>query len=435
MRRLWLLFAQTVTIALAVVAVLGVWKPAWWAPQRFAGARAPMEAAAVARSVPGGMPAPDPRGRAASFSDAVRRAAPAVVTITANKTTLRKGAGETARRRRFPGEPRSQPQAGLGSGVLVSADGYLLTNSHVVDGADDIEVTLSDGRSAGAKLVGTDADSDLALLKIALDGLPVIPFGDIAQVAVGDPVLAIGNPFSVGQTVTSGIISALDRNQPGLSAIENFIQTDAAINPGNSGGALVDGQGRLVGINTAIFSRSGGSMGIGFAIPVDIAREVMDSLIRDGRMTRGWIGVQPRDLTPEFADSFQLPVHEGVLVTGVVREGPAANAGLKPGDVVTAIGGVRVLNTMQLLRAVGALKPPAEALLQVQRGSAAMRLAVPVARRPPPQKGAADGELAGGRRPGRPGGAAPGDRQVAGTSSPSGAGGGTTSLAASKPTS
>jgi serine protease DegQ len=252
----------------------------------------------------------------------------------------------------------------------------------VVDGADDIEVTLSDGRSASAKVVGTDADSDLALLKIALDNLPVIPFGNISQLSVGDPVLAIGNPFNVGETVTSGIVSALDRNQLGLSTIENFIQTDAAINPGNSGGALVDGEGRLVGINTAIFSRSGGSMGIGFAIPVDIAREVMDALIRDGQVTRGWIGVQPRDLTPEFADSFQLPVREGVLVTGVLREGPAAQAGLKPGDVVTAIGGVKISNTAQLLRAVGALKPPALAVLAVQRGSDAMTLSVPVAKRP-----------------------------------------------------
>jgi serine protease DegQ len=309
------------------------------------------------------------------------------VTITANKTAPRRSSQDPWQRYFF-GEGRggSATQTGLGSGVLVSADGYLLTNAHVIDGADDIEVTLSDGRSSSARLVGTDGDSDLALLKVALDNVPVIPFGNIAQVAIGDPVLAIGNPFNVGQTVTSGIVSALDRNQLGLSTIENFIQTDAAINPGNSGGALVDGEGRLVGINTAIFSRSGGSMGIGFAIPVDIAREVMDALIHDGQVTRGWIGVQPRDLTPEFADSFQLPVHEGVLVTGVLRDGPAAVAGLKPGDVVTAIGGRKVANTAQLLRAVGALKPPASAVLDVQRGSQAMRLEVPVAKRPPPQK-------------------------------------------------
>ncbi len=387
MRKLWLLFAQAVTIALAVVLVLAAWKPQWWASTRAreiaaaatpAAPRAPVLADASALL--------GHAGASNSFAAAVRRAAPAVVSITASKTTLRKtaqGNGPAAWQRDFFAGGRSQTQTGLGSGVLVSADGYLLTNQHVVDGADDIEVTLSDGRSASATVVGTDVDSDLALLKIALDNVPVIPFGDIRHLSVGDPVLAIGNPFNVGETVTSGIVSALDRNQLGLSTIENFIQTDAAINPGNSGGALVDGEGRLVGINTAIFSRSGGSMGIGFAIPVDIAREVMDALIRDGQVTRGWIGVQPRDLTPEFADSFQLPVHEGVLVTGVLRDGPAARAGLKPGDVVTAIGGVKISNTAQLLRAVGALKPPASAVLAVQRGSDALTLSVPVARRPP----------------------------------------------------
>jgi len=378
MRRLWLLFAQAVTVALAVVLVLAAWKPQWWASDR---ARALAAAAPPARVTAPALAAR--AGASNSFTAAVRRAAPAVVTITASKSTLRKPA---AWQRDFFGSGRNQAQTGLGSGVLVSSEGYLLTNQHVVDGADDIEVTLSDGRSASATVVGTDVDSDLALLKIALDNVPVIPFGDITQVSVGDPVLAIGNPFNVGETVTSGIVSALDRNQLGLSTIENFIQTDAAINPGNSGGALVDGEGRLVGINTAIFSRSGGSMGIGFAIPVDIAREVMDALIRDGRMTRGWIGVQPRDLTPEFADSFQLPVREGVLVTGVLRDGPAAQAGLKPGDVVTAIGGVKISNTAQLLRAVGALKPPAAAVLAVQRGSDAITLSVPVAKRPAPNK-------------------------------------------------
>ncbi len=384
MRRLWLLFAQAVTIALAVVLVLAAWKPQWWGSVRareLAGAASVPRVTAPAVAAAPALPA---RASAAnSFAAAVRRAAPAVVSITASKSTLRKPVATW--QRDFFGGGRNQAQTGLGSGVLVSPEGYLLTNQHVVDGADDIEVTLSDGRSASARVVGTDADSDLAVLKIALDNVPVIPFGDIRQVSVGDPVLAIGNPFNVGETVTSGIVSALDRNQLGLSTIENFIQTDAAINPGNSGGALVDGEGRLVGINTAIFSRSGGSMGIGFAIPVDIAREVLDALIRDGQMTRGWIGVQPRDLTPEFADSFQLPVREGVLVTGVLRDGPAARAGLKPGDVVTAIGGMKISNTAQLLRAVGALKPPSSAVLAVQRGSDAMTLSVPVARRPPPR--------------------------------------------------
>jgi serine protease DegQ len=393
MRKLWLLFAQAVTVTLAIVVVLAAWKPQWWAstrPRELAAAAAP----AVRAPAPVEAPALPAHGAAGnSFAAAVRRAAPAVVSITASKTTPRRnipGGGPLSWQRDFFGGARNQTQTGLGSGVLVSTDGYLLTNQHVVDGADDIEVTLSDGRSASAKVVGTDADSDLALLKVSLDNVPAIPFGNIKQLSVGDPVLAIGNPFNVGETVTSGIVSALDRNQLGLSTIENFIQTDAAINPGNSGGALVDGEGRLVGINTAIFSRSGGSMGIGFAIPVDIAREVMDALIRDGQMTRGWIGVQPRDLTPEFADSFQLPVREGVLVTGVLRDGPAAQAGLKPGDVVTAIGGVKISNTAQLLRAVGALKPPASAVLAVQRGSDSMTLSVPVARRPPARPRDAD---------------------------------------------
>ena len=396
MRKLWLLFAQAVTIALAVVVVLAAWKPQWWASARMrelAGVSAPASPVPRAPAFVEAPALPAHGGTANSFAAAVRRAAPAVVSITASKSALRRtgpnGAAQSWQRDFF-GNGRNPTQTGLGSGVLVSADGYLLTNAHVVDGADDIDVTLSDGRSASAKLVGTDVDSDLALLKVSLDNLPVIPFGNIKQLSVGDPVLAIGNPFNVGETVTSGIVSALDRNQLGLSTIENFIQTDAAINPGNSGGALVDGEGRLVGINTAIFSRSGGSMGIGFAIPVDIAREVMDALIRDGQMTRGWIGVQPRDLTPEFADSFQLPVREGVLVTGVLRDGPAAQAGLKPGDVVTAIGGVKISNTAQLLRAVGALKPPATAVLAVQRGSDAMTLSVPVAKRPPAKPRDAD---------------------------------------------
>ena len=387
MRRLWLLFAQAVTVALAVAVVLAAWKPQWWASARLRELAGASVTSAPRAPAPAEAPALPARGtNANSFAAAVRRAAPAVVSITASKSALRRTAPNGAMQpwqRDFFGNGRNPTQTGLGSGVLVSTDGYLLTNAHVVDGADDIDVTLSDGRSASAKVVGTDVDSDLALLKVSLDNLPAIPFGDIRHVSVGDPVLAIGNPFNVGETVTSGIVSALDRNQLGLSTIENFIQTDAAINPGNSGGALVDAEGRLVGINTAIFSRSGGSMGIGFAIPVDIAREVMDALIRDGQMTRGWIGVQPRDLTPEFADSFQLPVREGVLVTGVLRDGPAARAGLKPGDVVTAIGGVRISNTAQLLRAVGALKPPATAVLAVQRGSDAMTLNVPVAKRPP----------------------------------------------------
>jgi S1-C subfamily serine protease len=233
-----------------------------------------------------------------------------------------------------------------------------------------------------ARLVGTDPETDLAVLKITLDRLPVIAFGDVPSLQVGDAVLAIGNPFNVGQTVTAGIVSALGRNRLGLSTFENFIQTDAAINPGNSGGALVDGQGNLIGINTAIFSRSGGSLGIGFAIPVDTARQVMEGLIRDGQVRRGWIGVEPRDLTPEVAESFGLPVRQGVLITGVLADGPASKAGLRPGDVVLKIGDTPVANTAQLLAAVAALQPDSTATIGVQRGDKALDLAVTVALRP-----------------------------------------------------
>jgi serine protease DegQ len=251
-----------------------------------------------------------------------------------------------------------------------------------VEGASDIEVQLADGRQVKAKLVGTDPETDLAVLKITLDKLPVIAFGDVPSLQVGDAVLAIGNPFNVGQTVTAGIVSALGRNRLGLSTFENFIQTDAAINPGNSGGALVDAGGNLVGINTAIFSRSGGSMGIGFAIPADTARQVMESLVSSGQVTRGWIGVEPRDLTPELADSFGLPVKEGVLITGVLAEGPAAKGGLRPGDVVVSIAGTPVANTTQLLSAVAALKPQSEARIGVQRGGQAIDVTLTVAQRP-----------------------------------------------------
>ena len=202
----------------------------------------------------------------------------------------------------------TQQQLGLGSGVIVAPEGYLLTNHHVVEDATDIEVKLADGRTAHARLVGSDAETDIAVLKIELEQLPVVTLGDIRALQVGDSVLAIGNPFNVGQTVTAGIVSALDRNQPESSPFQNFIQTDAAINPGNSGGALVDADGRLVGINTAIFSRTGGSMGIGFAVPVDTARSVMEALVRGGSVRRGWIGVEPRELSAELAESLNLPV-------------------------------------------------------------------------------------------------------------------------------
>ena len=385
LRKLWLLFAQTVTVALAVWFVVVAMRPDAVVSTPPAVASAPQPAPAVI-ATPAPPSLPSATGRPSSYSDAARSAAPAVVSIVASKPVRSRGPETDPWLRHFFGNSRgSRPQAvGLGSGVIVSADGYLLTNNHVVEGASDIDVQLADGRQARARLVGTDPETDLALLRIPLQPLPVIALGDVRALQVGDVVLAIGNPFNVGQTVTSGIVSALGRNRLGLSTFENFIQTDAAINPGNSGGALVDADGRLVGINTAIYSRSGGSMGIGFAIPVDAASAVMDALLRDGRVTRGWIGVEPRDLTPELAASLGLPTTQGVLITGVLQDGPAARAGMRPGDVVVAIDGAEVSNTAQLLAAVSGLKPRAVAEVSVQRSARPLALKLTVAQRPAP---------------------------------------------------
>lgn len=375
LRRLWLLFAQTVTVALALWFVVATLKPQWLERTPLTTASAPaMPSAPRVAAVPA----------TSSYASAASRAAPAVVSIVASKAP-RLRPEDPWFRFFFGGDGRSQQaQVGLGSGVIVSADGYLLTNNHVVEGADDIDVQLPDGRQARARLVGTDPETDLALLQVKLDHLSVITLGDARDAQVGDVVLAIGNPFNVGQTVTSGIVSALGRNRLGLSTFENFIQTDAAINPGNSGGALVDVEGRLLGINTAIYSRSGGSLGIGFAIPVDTARSVMQALLRDGHVTRGWIGVEPRDLNRELAGSLRLSVDDGVLITGVLRNGPAGRAGVRPGDVVRRIGDTAVLDTAQLLAAVAALRPGEMADLTVQRGDQVLQLRLTVAQRPQP---------------------------------------------------
>ncbi|WP_415838048.1 S1C family serine protease, partial [Polaromonas hydrogenivorans] len=279
--------------------------------------------------------------------------------------------------------------AGLGSGVIVSGSGYILTNNHVVEGADDIEVVLNDTRKAKAKVIGTDPDTDLAIVKIELDKLPVIVLGNSDALQVGDPVLAIGNPFGVGQTVTGGIVSALGRNQLGINTFENFIQTDAAINPGNSGGALVDVNGNLLGINTAIYSRSGGSMGIGFAIPVSTAKQVLEGIVKDGQVTRGWIGVEPQELNAELVEAFKLKPEAakagGVIITGVLQNGPAAQGGIRPGDVITAVNGQPVGNVSQLLTAVAALKPGVPAPMTVLRGNGPIEIAVTPGKRERPR--------------------------------------------------
>ena len=382
MRKLWLLFAQTVTVGLGLWFVVATMQPHWLPATAPRATPAPQIAAPV-EPLPPVTPQAASAAATTSYSHAAKRAAPSVVSIVASKTARGRGAADDPWFRHFFGNERGpQTQTGLGSGVIVSADGYLLTNNHVVEGASDIDVQLADGRQARARLVGTDPETDLALLQIQLDGLPAIALGDMRALQVGDVVLAIGNPFNVGQTVTSGIVSALGRNRLGLSTFENFIQTDAAINPGNSGGALVDADGRLVGINTAIYSRSGGSMGIGFAIPVDTARQVMEGLVRDGQVRRGWIGVEPRDLTAEVAETFGLPVRQGVLITGVLADGPASKAGLRPGDVVLRVGDQPVANTTQLMAAVAALPPDSEASFSLQRGDKALDVTVKVALRP-----------------------------------------------------
>ena len=388
MRKTWLIFSQAVTVAVALLFVVATFKPEWLGrspgrmlPQIVSIATAPGNPAETAAAAAG--------IAAAGYRAAAQRAAPAVVSIVASKLNPRRPQADDPWFRFFFGDrsPQDQPQRGLGSGVIVSPEGYLITNNHVVEGADDIEVQLADGRQAQAKLVGTDPDSDVAVLKIDLDRLPAITFGNTDGIQVGDAVLAIGNPFGVGQTVTAGIVSALGRNQLGINTFENFIQTDAAINPGNSGGALVDAAGNLVGINTAIFSRSGGSLGIGFAIPANTARMVMESLVRDGSVTRGWIGVEPRDLTAEMAESLRLPVKSGVLITGVLQNGPASNGGMKPGDVVVKIADQNISNTAQLFSAVASLKPGTPATIAVQRGERGVELKIQVAQRPPSQRG------------------------------------------------
>ncbi len=404
MRRIWLVFSQAVTVAMAVLFVVVTLKPQWLreVPPSTSGTAsapaappavgaAPVPAVAVADGTPSNLAAvTPPLAPRTGFSAAARLAAPTVVSITASKMPVRRRErADDAWYRQYFGRERpaqQRTQIGLGSGVIVSAQGYLVTNNHVVEGADDIEVELIDGRSASARIIGTDIETDLAVLKIDLDRLPVIDFGDITSLQVGDAVLAIGNPFGVGQTVTSGIVSALGRTRLGINTFENFIQTDAAINPGNSGGALVDAQGRLVGINTAIFSRSGGSLGIGFAIPADTARKVMDSLVRDGAVTRGWIGVESRDLTPDMALSLSLPVTQGVLITGVMQNGPAARGGMQPGDVVTHVSDRAVGNASALLDAVAALQPQSKTRFGVQRGARALTLTVEADKRPAPQR-------------------------------------------------
>jgi serine protease DegQ len=377
MKRMWLLFAQAVTLGVAFYFVLVTFHPEF----------------GVRRSAPAGSPpvsVEQPRsgitsaGPLVSFRAPAEKASAAVVSISTRSAPARHPYANHPLFRYYFGDQGGTPQTGLGSGVIVSADGTILTNNHVIEGAAEIEVQLGDSRQVRAKVIGADPETDLAVLKINMDRLPVLGFGNADALKVGDPVLAIGNPFGVGQTVTSGIVSALGRSQLGINTFENFIQTDAAINPGNSGGALVDIHGDLVGINTAIYSRSGGNMGIGFAIPASTARQVLDGILKDGVVTRGWIGVQPMDLQPQMAQTIGITATSGVLIAGVLENGPAAQGGLKPGDVVREVAGKKVDNVSALLTAVASLKPGDPAKLVVQRRDATVELTVTPAKRPSP---------------------------------------------------
>lgn len=385
MKRTWLLFSQTVTILVAAYFVVATLQPQWLNKQNTASGVSVIEA--PSSSLPRIAGSANPIG---SFAAAAKTASAAVVSINTSKAAVRNPQMNDPWFRFFFGDQNpGEAQVGLGSGVIVSSSGYILTNNHVVEGADEIEVILNDTRQARAQVIGTDPDTDLAILKIELEKLPVIVLGNSDELQVGDPVLAIGNPFGVGQTVTGGIVSALGRNQLGINTFENFIQTDAAINPGNSGGALVDVNGNLLGINTAIYSRSGGSMGIGFAIPVSTARQVLEGIVKDGQVTRGWIGVEPQELNAELLEAFKLRPEAakagGVIITGVLQNGPAAQGGIRPGDVITAVNGKPVSNVSQLLTAVAALKPGMPAPLTVLRGNGPVEIAVTPGKRERPK--------------------------------------------------
>jgi len=325
-----------------------------------------------------------------SYADAVRKAAPSVVNVYTAKF---KTESQSMRFRdpllqhlfggMLPEQTRKRLETSLGSGVIVTPDGYMLTNHHVVEGADEIKVVLADGQNVNVRVVGSDAESDVAVLKLdSSDDLPAVPFGNSGDQQVGDVVLAIGNPFGVGQTVTQGIISATGRSHLGISAFENFIQTDAAINPGNSGGALVNANGELIGINTAIFSKTGGSLGIGFAIPIDLAEGIMRQLITSGRVVRGWLGIQGQNVTEKLAEAFGLHDSEGILVTGVMENGPAGLAGMRPGDVITRINDGMPKNSQELMQMIASQPPGTTLTVGGWRGSDPFTLEVVSGERP-----------------------------------------------------
>ena len=376
MYRLWLIFAQTAAVLLAILFVSSPLRPELL-PLKPRGEIVTIREAAPAVEA----------DRPDSYSRAAEVAMPSVVNIFTSKETKEPShplLDDPAFRRFFGEQFESRPKrtSSLGSGVIVSANGYILTNHHVVEAADEVEIALLDGRKAKAKLIGSDPETDLAVLKTDLKDLPVITFGQSQQVKIGDVVLAVGNPFGVGQSVTMGIVSALSRSRVGINTFEDFIQTDAAINPGNSGGALTDTSGNLIGINTAIYSRSGGSLGIGFAIPVHIAKQIMEQIVQTGGVTRGWLGVSMQDMTQELAESFGLEEPSGALIASVLKDGPADKAGIKAGDILVAIAGKALKNSSEMLNVVAALAPGETVTVTVIRNKQEKSIPIKVGVRP-----------------------------------------------------
>jgi serine protease DegQ len=381
MRKHWLLFSQTVTIALALLFIVHTLKPELLPNAARSGVVTLYENTPLAN---------DDKSPAMGLSAAAQKAMPAVVNIftsTIIKNPPNPFSDDPRFKFFFGDEFDTEPQSSssLGSGVIVSPDGYILTNHHMVEAADQIEVALSDSRKAKAHVIGSDPETDLAVIKIELPGnLPAITFGHPEQAHVGDMVLAIGNPFGVGETVTMGIVSALKRDHLGINTFENFIQTDAAINPGNSGGALVDSNGNLIGINSAIYSPNGGSLGIGFAISATTAKKTMEQIIQHGSVTRGWIGAGVQELTPELAESFKLGDIKGVLVTEVIHRSPADQAGIKTGDILTTIDNHTIDNWSAMLETVANLPPGKAVPIRLVRNGEAMSMQVKIGKRPKP---------------------------------------------------
>ena len=319
-----------------------------------------------------------------SYAAAVKQTSASVVNIYTSKVVSRRPSAEDLLRHYFEGtEPdRSKLETSLGSGVIMTSQGHIITNNHVISGAQEIQVLLTDGRSGEATVVGTDPETDLAILQVKMGNLPSITLGDSDKLEVGDITLAIGNPFGVGQTVTQGIVSATGRRRLGLNTFENFIQTDAAINPGNSGGSLINPRGELIGINSAIFSKSGGSQGIGFAIPVNLARDIMTQIIEKGHVVRGWLGVRLRNLPEELAAKLKIKNQGAVIITGLFEEGPAIKAGLQPGDILFTINGETIYDVRSLLDAIARLKPGSSIKLEGQRNDRKFDAEVDISQRP-----------------------------------------------------